>query len=168
MSRRRWAFTLVDLLVTLTVLSVIAVVVVPLLADDTQSRLDAAARIMRSDLELAQVMTISDPARPVKVGFETPGCRTPSTPPTYELLYADGAPIQSPCYAVYFGEGRAAAARGVTLSLVNVAGGQITFNGLGGLEGSAPAPAFRLELHGRFIVLSISPATGIVTETAGP
>src|SRR5262245_48745623 len=68
-SRRR-GFTLIDLMVTIAVLAVAAAVIIPGVSNNDRLRLMAAANVMTSDIELAQVMTISFPNDPIVVRFD--------------------------------------------------------------------------------------------------
>ncbi len=65
----RRAFTLIEMLVTLTIIMVAAAIVIPRLRDDSQFRLIAASQLMASDIELAQIMTITNPQDPTLVRF---------------------------------------------------------------------------------------------------
>ena len=69
-STSRCGFTLIDLMVTIAVLAVAAAVIVPGVSNNDRLRLMAAANVMTSDLELAQVMTISFPNDPIVVRFD--------------------------------------------------------------------------------------------------
>ncbi len=64
-------FTLIELLMTMTIIAVLAAVVLPKFTDSGRLRVSAASSVLTSDIQLAQVMTISHPDRPVVVYFET-------------------------------------------------------------------------------------------------
>jgi prepilin-type N-terminal cleavage/methylation domain-containing protein len=164
------AFTLVELMMTIVIIAVLAALVVPQLEDTDGVRLVAAARLLGSDLELAQVMTIASPAKPVVVVFE------PSNGKYWLAYAADPAdPIKRPGteadYVVTFGEGQASGADGVTLHVTGLIGNTVGFNAQGGVDMTFAnsAPAFRLIRlpDNRWIQLSISPVTGTITETTG-
>ena len=70
MTERQRGFTLIEVLVTLTIIAVVAAMVLPAFNNSERGRLIAATRILRADLELAAVMTITDPANPVVVRFD--------------------------------------------------------------------------------------------------
>src|SRR5688572_2454757 len=67
---RRAAFTLIEVLVALTLVAALAAIVAPMFSDDSRLRVMAASSIISSDIELAQVMTISHPDNPVVVCFD--------------------------------------------------------------------------------------------------
>ena len=55
-------FSLTEMLITVSVIGVATALVVPSMRDETRLRLLAAATVLASDLEAAQVMTIADPS----------------------------------------------------------------------------------------------------------
>src|SRR5688572_18314175 len=75
------AFTLLEMLVTMVIAATVAAIVAPMFSDDSRLRVMAASSIVASDIELAQVMTISRPDKPVVVSFDADGA-------TYWLAYA--------------------------------------------------------------------------------
>ena len=162
----RNGFTLMEMLVTITIIAVAATVVAPALQDDGRLRLMAASSVLSSDIELAQVMTISYPNEPVVVRFD-PSSRkywlayasAPDTPITRE---GDGSP-----YEVTFGQGRAASAADVDIALSELSDNTLSFNAQGGLTNFTSTPAIQLSRTGGAITLSIAPTTGTVTETVG-
>jgi prepilin-type N-terminal cleavage/methylation domain-containing protein len=163
-SRSIAAFTLLEMLVTLTVIAAIAAVVAPMLSDDTRLRVMAASSIMSSDIELAQVMTISHPDLPVTVKFDADKA-------TYWLAYAvaPDTPITrddtGEPYSVTLGAGRARGAAGVTLALDQMTGGAMTFAAHGGLTDFTTTPLIKFACGTRGIQLSIAPDTGSITES---
>ena len=162
----RHAFTLFELLVTIAIIAVTAVLVAPALRGDEQFRLLAAASILRSDIELAQVMSISAPEDPVVVRFDPANDRywlALTSAPEVPILRAD---TEEP-YVVTFGIGRAASALGVTYTVVDVTGNVLEFNPQGGLTDFQAEPRVTLNSDDRWIRLDIAPTTGTITETAG-
>ena len=161
MTRR--GVTLIDLMMTITIITVAGVLVMPKLSNDTQLRLVAAAGLVTSDIELAQVMTISHPADPVVVSFDPPNDR-------YWLAYADdpSVPIPRPGngrpYLVTFGQDRARSAVGVSLRLTDVTGNVLGFDAQGGVADISAQPVIRLLLGSSFIDLQIASTTGTITQ----
>ncbi len=159
----RRGVTLIDLMMTITIIIVAGVLVTPTLSDDTHLRLAAAAGLVTSDIELAQVMTISHPADPVVVSFDPANDR-------YWLAYADapGIPIPRPDngrpYLVTFGQDRARSAVGVALSLTDVTGNVLGFDAQGGIADISAQPVVRLLLGSSFIDLRIAPTTGTINQ----
>lgn len=161
------AFTLLEVLVTITIIAVIAVLVAPSFSDDTRLRLMAASAVISSDIEFAQITTIAEPQDPIVVRFDTDQDRywlayesDPETPMT--------RPDTSETYLVAMGQGRAAAAAGVAISTTEIADDILVFNTQGGVEDFTTQPAVRLSLNGQWIDVSIAPSTGTITETDGP
>ncbi len=154
----------------IVIVGVLAAVVLPQLEDTDGVRLIAAARLLGSDLEMAQVMTISNPADPVVVVFQ---------PAKGEYWLADAAdpavPIKRPGtqedYMVTFGIGQAAGAKGVVMEVAGLIGSTLGFNAQGGVDmtfaNATPAIRLKSPPDARWIQLSISPITGTITETTG-
>ena len=114
MSRRHQdhpgGFTLIDLMVTLTIIAVMAAVLIPRMDDGGRLSLMAGARLLASDIEMAQIMTISNPTDPIVVKFE-PTLGTywlaPASDPDNPIL----RPGATQLYKVVFGQGRGRTAR---------------------------------------------------------
>lgn len=166
MNAHRRAFTLTELMITVTIVAAVAVMAVPRLSDNVPARLSAASRVLASDIELAQVMTISKPTNPVVVRFD------PDTA-TYWLAYAStpDTPItreqSNQPYCVVLGHGRAGGATGVGISASGVAANTLTFNSSGGMADLTSKPRITLSLANRWIKLDIATTTGSITESFG-
>ena len=159
----RRGFTLMELMMTITIIIVAGALVMPKLSDDAQLRLMAAASILTSDIELAQVMTISRPADPVVVQFDPENER-------YWVAYADDidTPIPRPGngrpYLIVFGQDRARSAVGVSLSLTDVTDNTLGFDPQGGVADISAQPVIRLTLGTHLIDLQIASTTGTITQ----
>ncbi|MEE8155138.1 MAG: hypothetical protein V3T53_09330 [Phycisphaerales bacterium] len=159
----RCGFTLIDLMMTITIIIVAGALVLPKLSDDKQLRLMAAAGILTSDIELAQVMTISHPADAVVVRFDPDNDQ-------YWLAYVDVPDTPIPRsdngrpYLIVFGQDRAHSAVGVSLSLTEVADDTLVFDAQGGVADISAQPVIRLSLGARFIDLQIASTTGTITQ----
>ena len=149
------------------IVAMLAALVVPSMGSDERLRLNAATAIIVSDIELAQVMTISVPKQPVVVVFN-PDANA------YWLAYADDpdepiirAGTNEPYYVV-LGEGRALAATGVTLHLVDDDDDTLVFTAHGGLASLDDAPKVRVrwgDAPKYETQLSIAPTTGTINAT---
>ena len=162
--RSRFGFTLLEMLVTLTVVAAIAAAVAPMLSDDSRVRVMAASSIIASDIELAQVMTIAHPNSPVVVRFDPAHAKywlayaaTPDTPIARDDT---GEP-----YVVTLGEGRARSAAGVALAVEQMASDRMTFASHGGLINFTTTPLIKVTTGSRGIQLAVSPTTGSVHES---
>lgn len=158
------AFTLLELLVTVVIAATLAAIVSPMFSDDSRLRVMAASSIVASDIELAQVMTISRPDKPVVVSFDADGA-------TYWLAYASSpgtaltlAGATEP-YEVTLGEGRARGAAGVALAIADMTSDRIAFAAHGGLIDFTTTPLVKLTSGERGIQLAVTPATGSIVET---
>lgn len=159
-------FTLFELLVTLTLIAIVAGLVIPMIGDNDRLRLMAAASVMTSDIELAQVMTIADPDQPVIVRFDPDNNRywlaladTPDTPIPREDTGAD--------YLVVLGQGRAGSATGVTFTVSGMTADTLVFGAQGGLTDFTATPAITLASGDDTIELSITASTGTIVQTDG-
>lgn len=61
------AFTLIDVLVVMAVLSIVLFAVIPAFSRDDRTRLVAAANLFTADLQNARMLTVQDPGDPVRV-----------------------------------------------------------------------------------------------------
>lgn len=160
----RQAFTLLELLVTLTIIAAFTAVVAPMFSDDSRMRVMAASSIIASDIELAQVMSIARPDQPVVVRFAPAQSRYwlayASTPNTPLLREDNGLP-----YEVVMGSGRARSAAGVTLNIQQATDNGFAFAAHGGLADFSQTPVIKVMAGTRGIMLSVAPTTGSVRET---
>jgi prepilin-type N-terminal cleavage/methylation domain-containing protein len=157
-------FTLLEMLVVLTIVAALAAMAAPMLSDDSRLRVMAASSVLASDIELAQVMTISHPETPVVVRFDAEHAK-------YWLAYASDpeTPLSredtGQAYEITLGVGRARGADGVAFTIDGVSGETIAFGPHGGLTDFTLAPAIRLVYGDRGIQLAISADTGSIVET---
>jgi prepilin-type N-terminal cleavage/methylation domain-containing protein len=159
------AFTLIELLAVISIAAVMAAIIMPALSDDSQARLVAAATILTSDIEAAQIMNISSPQVPVIVKFDT----ATSTWWLAESKDAD-TPItrdDGQSYRVTLGQGRADACSDVSLTADQLTSDALQFNPQGGMLDFTLTPSIQLSLGDQWIGLSISPTTGTITQTSG-
>ncbi len=164
-TRARRGFTLIELMVTITVIVVVAALVVPRLQDDTRLRLIGASRLLASDIELAQLMTIANPVEPTVVRFGAG---------TGEYWLASAATPDDPIdrsgvpggYRVIFGQGAAVHADGVTLAPADIVNDTLAFNAQGGIADLTSEPTVTLMRGSRWIKLHIAPTTGVITESS--
>ena len=153
-------------MMTVTVIILMAAVLVPELKDDRQVRVIAASRLLGSDLEMAQVMNITNPQQPIVVRFEPAIGK-------YWLATAGApdTPIKRPGtekdYVVHFGYGEAAGAEAVTMQLAIIQNNKLAFNAHGGIDAMTASPSIKLVYGSRWIKLTISPITGAITESSG-
>lgn len=154
------------MLITIGILAIAATLVVPLFSDDTQLRATAAAKILASDIEMAQVMSISFPNDPMVVKFN-------SAKRTYWIAYAadsDTPIVRSGTdepYLVEFEKGRASSASGVSITLDNMTSDMLGFDNSGALTDFKTTPHIQLGDGARAITLTIAPMTGTISETNG-
>lgn len=161
-SRRCAAFTLFEMLVTIGIIAVVASAIIPMLGDERQLRIQAAAGLLESDIEFLQVHAMSRPDEPLVLrmaadwsGWWIAGMADRDTP----VLRPDGSP-----YLVTLGIGRARSAAGVQLFGAGLEGGRdIRFSSLGALADPASPPMVLLDIGSVASVLHVAPFTGRVT-----
>lgn len=162
----RRAFTLMELMITVTIIAVVASVVVPMLNDDNHVRLVAAAGVLSSDIELAQVMTLSYPKDPVIVRFDTANKRYwlafASDPETPITRNDTGEP-----YLIVLGEGRAATAQGVEFKISDIKDDALVFDAQGSLVDFNATPKIELDRGDVAITMLISASTGTIRQADG-
>lgn len=164
--RRNPAFTLLEMLVAVGLMAVVAAVIMPSFSDDTRLRLMAASAVLSSDIELAQVMTISHPNDAVVVQFD-PDSNSYWIAPVKDRQTPITRQASNEPYVVTFGTGRASAAPGVTMTLTDVTADALEFNSQGGLAEFTNTPTIELRLGTQCIRLSVHPTTGRISETMG-
>ena len=151
----RTGFTLVELMISVAVLAIIAALAIPLLGDSDALRLDAAERLLRSDLEHTQILAITHPQEEYVFVIHDDGfgwhIALTSDPETPVLKSISQEPL-----VVSIGQGRGAPAVGVTLT-TNAVDNQIAFDPNGGLSD------FTFETE---ITLSIGESSGTITIAA--
>ncbi len=161
------AFTLIEMLVTVTVLAIVAATVAPMLNNDGRLQVMAAAELVASDIEFAQMMTIAYPSDPMAVCFSAKEKK-------YWIAYAatPAEPIARPNsgepYVVEFGVGRATGAADVAMTLNQMTDDSLTFDSSGGLLDFTKTPLIQLGTGSGAITLSIAAMTGSVREIDGP
>ena len=160
----RRGFTLIEMLLVLTILSIIASIVLPMALASSAGLADSTARLLWSDLEHAQVLAIARPNTRVALQVDADGLGwrlvdldAPGTP----LLDAIDDGYNARSLAVRFGHGRGAAYQDTT---VGPAGRAIVFDALGGLE-IPGGPDQTLTVTGPLTtrIVVVNPDTGFVS-----
>ncbi|MBM4113048.1 MAG: type II secretion system protein [Phycisphaerae bacterium] len=143
----RRAFTLIEILICLVIISVVAALTVPFFGRDHADRAASGAALLRSDLRFAQLATMANPQDPVIVRFRSDGkgywlarLTTPETP----LVRSDtGA-----AWSEIMGSGRARSADHVTLATTGVSGATLRFTPLGSVHAPSGTPKVTLTAGG--------------------
>ncbi len=135
----RRGFTFIEVMVSVTIMAIVAVLLVPLGTQRDQGRATAAVRLLASDLEHAQMLALSRPNVRVGVHIDDDGGG-------WSIVDADNIDIpimdqfddghSGRTLHVRLGEGRAAVAR--STDKVSPAGQLLVFTPLGGLESGIP------------------------------
>lgn len=184
-ARRRGAFTLVEVLVTVSILGIAGTLVIPAMTQTNGLRVQAAVRLLVSDIAFVQADAMAYQSRRA-IQFGRVATRTGST--SYSFENGNGYTLAEPSGAVLdlnasamidpsdptaplfrnFDDGRFG---GASISNVNINGGSLlVFDELGGpvatLTGSDPASGtIDVSAVGDSFRISIAPYTGYISVT---
>ncbi len=155
------AFTMIEMLISLSVLAIACAMIIPLSGSTTLARADAAARILRADIEYAQVRTIAHPDDPVSLvlaedgsGWWVARSSDPDVPLPHERT---GEP-----YEVILGQGRASMTTNVGVTSTGLHGRILQFDSLGGLNGPLVDPVISLRCDTSEVQLTVHASTGFI------
>jgi prepilin-type N-terminal cleavage/methylation domain-containing protein len=155
---RRTGFTLVEFMMSIAVLAILAALAVPLVGDSDALRLDAAERLLTSDLEHTQILAITHPDNAYGLVIHDDGSgwhialiSDPQTP-VLEIISEDPLTLT-------IGEGRGRPADGVVIS-TNAVDNIIPFDPNGGLADFTTETSISLTIGESEGVLSIAASTG--------
>jgi len=158
---KRRAFSLPELILVLLILAIAGMLIIPSAGSNATAKADAAARMLRSDIEFAQVHSIANPKHPVVLvladdgeGWWLADSDDPATP-------IDRGDSGEP-YRLTLGEGRGAAAAGVAIDVHQLPGRILQFDTLGGLEGLAIDPSYQLRCEDAEVQLNVRAGTGFI------
>ncbi len=155
------AFTMIEVMLSLAILAIACALLIPMSGSTTLARADAAARILRADIEYAQVRTIAHPGDPVILvvtedgrGWWIARSSDPGKPMPHETT---GEP-----YEVNLGEGRASMSTGVEVTSSGLQGRMLRFDSLGGLHGHVADPVLSLRCDSSEVRLTVHASTGFI------
>ena len=152
---------MIELMMVLGILALATMLVVPSWGSDASLRTDAAARLLRSDIEYAQVQSIANPDATIGVVLASDGSGywlARSESPRIPIVREDS---EEP-YRVTFGEGRASFAAGVSARVERLQDGMLLFDALGGLANPAADPAYLLSCNEEHVRMTVRAGTGFV------
>jgi prepilin-type N-terminal cleavage/methylation domain-containing protein len=155
----RQGFSLLEVLIVVIILAIAAVVAAPLVGQDDDSRLRAAASLLMADLGYAQVESISRPDDPCVVVFDTPNKK-------YHVARASASatPITNPSdgkpYTVQFGSGRAAELGRVSIQGYSLGGDAILGFGAYGQPDQSTTATITLQSGTSTLTVQVSAPSG--------
>lgn len=153
-------FTMVELMISVALIAIAAMIALPALRPDDPLKVIGAATMLASDIEYAQSATLASPADPTIVRF------TDSQPhywlalesdPSTPILRSNGKP-----YEVHFGQDGAEYLAGLQVQLEDDPGGAITFDAFGRLAQTADARVVIGNTSGGLVV-TVKATTGSVS-----
>lgn len=153
-------FTLVELVLSLGILTMLAALVVPLFGNDEAFQIDIAKRLLVSDLEYAQILAITNTDEEIALvvnesgnGWHIANLENPATPLDDSV---SGNPIQTK-----LGFGAAASAPSVKVE-TNSMENMVMFDQNGGLADFTQNIELSLIMNDAITVVRISPTTGSI------
>jgi len=156
-SRVPRAFSIIELLIVITLLGIAFGLAIPTMGDSKELKLQEAAKMLAADFEFAQNDSISHASDPRLVKFNTTthqywiaAVSAPDTPIT--------DPVTNSPYLLAFGTGRGAGTSGVTIQSISVGGDtELRYDAYGTPDQSTNAT----------VTLACGPATMTVQVAAG-
>jgi Tfp pilus assembly protein FimT len=158
MTRRLPAFTIIEVLVTAIIVLILAAMSADLFGGSRYERVDAAVRILETDLGYARSAAIGSPANPVLLRINADGSGyflSYSSAPDTALTGPNG-PLK-----VTFGSGRAEAADGAVLT--SSGSRTVTFGPFGGVMDPVPTLTVSLSDGKERARMVLDPFTGDAT-----
>lgn len=160
----RSAYTLIEVLIVVTILGIVAAIVVPAGGTTGATKVRAAARLLVADIEFAQNESIAHPDDPRLLVIDQANSRywvaAVSDPAT-----AINDPAGSGTMLVQFGSARAAYLGGVTVQSYALGGdAELRFDGLGQPDQTTAASVV-LECEGHTLTITVSPTSGEVSAS---
>ncbi|MCA9309917.1 MAG: prepilin-type N-terminal cleavage/methylation domain-containing protein [Phycisphaerales bacterium] len=159
---RRRGFTFVELMITISVLGILALAVMPSFTSDAPLRLIATSNLVTSDLEYAQAATLNDPGDPLILRIDAEGEQywlALSSDPETPIMRPD---VDEP-YVVDFGSAGEDILAGVTIAGVGLeTEGTLVFDAFGRLTQLGDV-AFQLTNESGDLYVLVSASTGSVT-----
>ena len=152
--------TLIEITVTMVVLTIVAAVILPLLDNGAGGRIAAAMILLRDDLEQARYRTVANPSEPraLLIDEDNHGWRVvdPSDP-SRMLQRDDGSD-----WVVRAGVDRGAGMTDVQIELDGSVGSLLEFDESGAVRDRTAMPRIHISCATQHQILEIGAVTGIV------
>ncbi len=159
------AFTLIELMISVSILGIVVLAVMPSFTTDAPLKLIATANIVTSDIEYAQALTLADPSDPVIVRIDPEAeqywlalTSDPETPiPRPESLDEESE------YVIQFGDNAEDTLQGVSITAVDFdTENTLAFDAFGRLE-QLEDLAFKLTNESGDLYVVVTASTGSVS-----
>ena len=158
-NRRCGGFTVVELLLVVTIAGIVAALVLPMMAETDATRLAAAARMLIADLGFAQVESIAHGDDPCVVVFDQVNGSYQVTRSS-DTSTAITNPADNQPYVTRFGTGRAAELAGVTIQGHSLDGDDELGFGIYGQLDQATQATITLQAGTSTLTVQVDPTDG--------
>ncbi|MCE9590042.1 MAG: prepilin-type N-terminal cleavage/methylation domain-containing protein [Planctomycetes bacterium] len=161
---RRPGFTLVEMMIVVTIVGIVAVLAAPMMGSPDTNKLRSAAQLLVADLEYAQAESITHSSATRVLVVNNTTTYTLATAATSSVAITN--PVGKLPYVTTFGTGRAASLDGVTISAYSLNGDAIIgFGAYGQLDQTANA-TITLRSGGNTVMVTLDATTGMATVGA--
>ena len=160
LTKQHLGYTLIELMLSLAILSILAALAVPMLGNEDKLQTEVTRRLLTSDLEYAQILAISYPEEEIALiiktennGWHIADTDSPDVPMIDDVT-------QEPL-SLLLGEGAAACAESVTVSS-NTDNQMVVFDQNGGLKDFTQPVDITVNSGDTYVVIQINPMTGTI------
>ena len=155
---QKFGFTLIELLLVVSIFSLLAVLVLPMMGDKDKLGIDIARQLLVSDIELTQIMAISNPDDEVGLYIQNQGWHIASSDAP-ETPLVDERTGQA--WQLTLGTGPAFTAIDIEIE-TNALNNYIIFNQNGGLIDLSQITEITMAKNNQSTLLRINPYTGMI------
>tara|TARA_B100001750_G_scaffold240391_1_gene250039 strand:- start:793 stop:1278 length:486 start_codon:yes stop_codon:yes gene_type:complete len=155
---KKFGFTLIELLLVVSIFSLLTILVLPMMGDKDKLGIDIARQLLVSDIELAQIMAISNPDDEIVLCIQNQGWHIASSDAP-DMPLVDERTGQA--FQLTLGTGPAAAAIDVEIA-TNALNDYIIFNENGGLLDLSQITEIMVAKNNQNALLRINPYTGMI------